>query len=219
MDQKERYSRQSTLVPAEKLNNYEVSVIGIGAVGRNVSLQLAAMGVQKLHLIDFDKVEESNIASQGYLEGDLGQFKVEATSRQCKAINGSIELRVDLDRFRLKTKVGKIVFCCVDSIETRDSIFRAVSEDCDLFVDGRMQGEVFRVLTAYDKDSREHYVTSIFPEEETVQGSCTAKSTIYCASGLACFEIQAFTKWLRGIPPQKDVLVSLMSNEITVLKE
>lgn len=219
MDATERYSRQKDLVPMDRLNTLNVSVIGVGAVGRQVSLQLAAMGVQNLHLLDFDKVEESNVASQGYLEGDISKYKVEATGNQCKLINGSINLTVEPDRYRLKTKIGDIVFCCVDSIETRAHIFNAIADRTQLFVDGRMQAEVFRVLAAYDDDSRQYYGTTLFPEAEAQQGSCTAKTTIYCASGLACFETQILAKWLRGFPLQKDVLMNLLTNELTIMKE
>ncbi|HBN76613.1 MAG TPA: thiamine biosynthesis protein ThiF, partial [Planctomycetaceae bacterium] len=48
------------------------TVIGVGAIGRQVALQLAAIGMPQLQLIDFDAVEASNITTQGYLESDLG---------------------------------------------------------------------------------------------------------------------------------------------------
>jgi sulfur carrier protein ThiS adenylyltransferase len=40
-------------------------VIGVGAVGRQVALQLAATGVPKLQIIDHDTVEFTNVTSQG----------------------------------------------------------------------------------------------------------------------------------------------------------
>ena len=59
----ERYSRQHDIVPAERLAACKASVIGVGAIGRQVALQLVAMGISWLQLIDHDKVEWSNLAS------------------------------------------------------------------------------------------------------------------------------------------------------------
>ena len=68
-----RFIRQQELVPRDALAPLKITVIGIGAIGRQATLQLASIGAARLTLIDFDIVEESNIASQGYLEADLGQ--------------------------------------------------------------------------------------------------------------------------------------------------
>jgi len=46
-------------------------------------MQLTAIGIPWLQLIDFAVVEESNIASQGYFEDDLQRFKVHATADIC----------------------------------------------------------------------------------------------------------------------------------------
>jgi molybdopterin/thiamine biosynthesis adenylyltransferase len=57
-----------------------VTVIGIGAIGRQVALQLAAIGVRRLQLVDFDRVDDTNITTQGYFETDIGRPKVQATA-------------------------------------------------------------------------------------------------------------------------------------------
>jgi len=50
----ERYSRQRDIVPAERIADCKATVIGVGAIGRQVALQLAAMGIPWLQIIDFD---------------------------------------------------------------------------------------------------------------------------------------------------------------------
>src|SRR3989304_6894018 len=96
----QRYSRQRDIVPAERLSKCKATVIGVGAIGRQVALQLAAMGISWLQLVDFDTVEESNLASQGYLEDDLGRPKVQATADLCQQINHGLEVHEDNDSFR-----------------------------------------------------------------------------------------------------------------------
>ncbi|WP_417851779.1 ThiF family adenylyltransferase [Thalassoglobus sp.] len=77
---KDRFTRQQELVPMEKLKNLKVTVIGVGAIGRQVAIQLASIGARSIQLIDFDTVEPTNITTQGYFEANLGRSKVEATA-------------------------------------------------------------------------------------------------------------------------------------------
>jgi sulfur carrier protein ThiS adenylyltransferase len=219
LDSEKRYSRQKDIVPLGVLINTEISVIGVGAIGRNVSLQLAAMGIQNLHLLDFDKVEESNIASQGYLEGDIDKYKVDATGKLCKKINATINLRAEKDRFRLNTTLGQIVFLCVDSIDTRSHIWQAVRDNVKFFVDGRMSAEVYRVLTVTSPKEGEYYDKTLFPEADAQQGACTAKTTIFCANAVSSWMVSNFAKWMREMPIAKDMLVNMLSNEIIMNSE
>ena len=103
----DRFVRQSELVPREKLKLLTVTVIGVGAIGRQVALQLAALGVRRLQLIDFDQVEPTNITTQGYLAADLGRHKVEATACAVQAIDASLEVEQVIDRFRPGLMTGE----------------------------------------------------------------------------------------------------------------
>ena len=96
----ERYSRQQDIIPRERILDCKATVIGIGAIGRQVALQLTAIGVPYLQLIDFDLVELSNLASQGYLQDDLKQPKVDATAELCRKINYDLHMEVVFDRFK-----------------------------------------------------------------------------------------------------------------------
>jgi tRNA A37 threonylcarbamoyladenosine dehydratase len=77
----DRFTRQQDLVPAARLAELLVTVIGVGASGRQVALQLAAIGMRRLQLVDFDRVDHTNITTQGYLLEDVGQSKVQATAQ------------------------------------------------------------------------------------------------------------------------------------------
>jgi tRNA A37 threonylcarbamoyladenosine dehydratase len=67
-----RFARQSNLVPRERLAGLDVTVVGVGAIGRQVALQLAALGVTHLRLVDFDRVETTNVTTQGYFHENVG---------------------------------------------------------------------------------------------------------------------------------------------------
>lgn len=56
----------------------EVAVCGLGGLGSHVALALARSGVGRLILMDFDRVEASNLWRQHYKPGQLGRYKTEA---------------------------------------------------------------------------------------------------------------------------------------------
>lgn len=88
----DRFVRQQELVPSERFSQLLVTVIGVGAIGRQVALQLAAMGVRRLQLVDFDRVDDTNVTTQGYLLEDVGQPKVSATARRVAPLDPVIEV-------------------------------------------------------------------------------------------------------------------------------
>lgn len=208
--------RQRELVPPDRLSSTRATVVGVGAIGRQVVLQLAAIGVPRISLIDFDQVSVENLAAQGFLESDLGRSKVNAVADLCRQINSEIQVTTVNQKFRSMQFTGGVIFCCVDSIAIRSSMFECVKDRADLFIDGRMSAEYLRVLTVYNNISREYYPTTVFPSAEAYQGSCTAKTTIYCANIAAGMMVAQFTKWLRGCDIDKDIDLNLLTSEMGV---
>src|SRR4051812_18574393 len=118
--------RQREIVPPEKLAECKGLVIGVGAIGRQVAIQLAAVGVRTIDLVDPDVVEVVNLAPQAYYEADVGQPKVIATAAACRMLNTQAEVAAHQERFRRSSArtlaalndsgTRCVVFCCVDSI-------------------------------------------------------------------------------------------------------
>jgi molybdopterin-synthase adenylyltransferase len=212
----DRFTRQADLVPRDKLAPLTCTVIGVGAIGRQVALQLTAMGCRTLRLVDFDVVEPTNVTTQGYLAGDVGRHKVEATGQGCHEIEPMLDLTEIEDRFRPRHHDGEVVFCCVDSISARQAIWRSVGDRCRFWGDGRMRGEVVRVLAVADGQGREHYPTTLFSQAEAQQGACTAGGTLYVASIAAGLLLHQFARWLRGQPIDPDLIVNLLASELTL---
>ena len=211
-----RDARQRDIVPVERLAVCQATVVGVGAVGRQVALQLAAIGVLQLQLIDPDEVEVVNLACQGYLQENLGQSKVNATAELCSRIHPQIQMECETARFRRSMEIGSILFCCVDSIEVRRLIWESTCDRLAFFADGRMSAEVVRVLTAADTPSRKHYPSTLFSSGQAYQGACTAKSTIFAANIAAGLMLSQFSKWLRRLPVEADLTLNLLSAELSV---
>lgn len=61
-----------------KISTARVAVCGLGGLGSNIAIALARAGVGHLHLIDFDRVDLTNLNRQQYAVGQLGQYKTDA---------------------------------------------------------------------------------------------------------------------------------------------
>jgi hypothetical protein len=209
----DRFERQRELVPLDRLTEVRAAVIGVGAIGRQVALQLAAIGTRRIQLVDFDQVDLTNVTTQGYLANDVGRSKVSATTTAIQGLDPAIRVDTVADRYRPKLVLGEAVFCCVDSITARGAIWRSAGRECQFWCDGRMLGEIIRVLVAADARGRAHYPTTLFAQSDAEPGRCTARSTIYTASIAAGLMVHQFTRWLRGLPTDPDVSLNLLGGE------
>lgn len=72
------------------------------------------------------------------------------------------------------------------------------------------------VLVACDPHSREHYPTTLFVPNEAYTGSCTARSTIFCANIAAGFMVAQFARWLRRLPIDAELTINLLASELTL---
>lgn len=62
----------------EKLHNSTIAVCGLGGLGSNIAISLARAGIGRLILIDFDRVDISNLHRQQYKASQIGMYKTDA---------------------------------------------------------------------------------------------------------------------------------------------
>ena len=75
-----------------------IGFAGVGGIGSNVAWMLVRSGMLELFLVDFDRVELSNLNRQFYFVSQIGLPKVEALSHNLKAINPQIQIRTSMTR-------------------------------------------------------------------------------------------------------------------------
>jgi sulfur carrier protein ThiS adenylyltransferase len=213
-------------VPPEKLAACHAVVIGVGAVGRQVAVQLASIGIRRMTLVDHDVVVVENLAPQAYWPSDLTVQKVRATADLCRRIHPGCRIEAVGERFRRSmvksmaafndTQHHPVLFVCVDAIQTRAMIWEALRRVADFLVDGRMSAEVIRVVASDHPATDAYYSGTLFTAERAYAGSCTAKSTVYTATIAAGLMLAQFTKWLRGLPVERDLYLNVLSSEIAM---
>lgn len=77
----------------EKLSNAYVAVAGLGGLGSNIAVMLARSGVGHLFLVDFDKVDITNLNRQVYRIPHIGQYKTDAIKNILSEINPYLDIK------------------------------------------------------------------------------------------------------------------------------
>ena len=75
-----------------------VAVCGLGGLGSNIAIALARAGVGRLILIDFDRVDITNLHRQQYKAEQIGMYKTNALSGNLREIAPYIELETHRER-------------------------------------------------------------------------------------------------------------------------
>lgn len=79
----------------EKLSAARTAVAGLGGLGSHIAFFLARIGVGHLHLIDFDRVDLSNLNRQQYRLCHLGMYKTEALRQELLELNPYLQITAD----------------------------------------------------------------------------------------------------------------------------
>src|ERR1700746_3986337 len=147
----QRYSRhlimpEVTTEGQKPLKAARVLFIGAGGLGSPAALYLAAAGVGKLGIVDFDRVDLTNLQRQ-ILHGtkDIGRTKLESANDRLRDINSDIEL--ELHHCRFSSENAEQIVADYDVIVDGSDNFatRYLSNDVCVFAGKpNVYGSVFR---------------------------------------------------------------------------
>lgn len=117
-----------------KLEKTTVAVCGLGGLGSNIAISLARAGIGKLILIDFDKVDVTNLHRQQYRADQVGIPKAEALKANLHEIAPYIELeahecRITPDNIESLLAEADIVCEAFDVAENKAMLVNAVLEN------------------------------------------------------------------------------------------
>lgn len=91
-----------------KISRARVAIAGLGGLGSNIAVNLARLGVGCLHLVDYDRVEVSNLNRQQYGLRHVGRYKTDALREVLGEINPYI--RVVTDRVKVTRDNAVVLF-------------------------------------------------------------------------------------------------------------
>jgi sulfur-carrier protein adenylyltransferase/sulfurtransferase len=146
-----RYSRQLILPEVgmagqKRLKAAKVVVVGAGGLGSPVCLYLAAAGVGRIGIVDFDAVDLSNLQRQiMYGSSDLGMPKLESAAKRLRDLNPEIavdllNVRVAADNIMETLRPYDIVIDGTDNFSTR----YLINDACVLLKKPNVYGAIYR---------------------------------------------------------------------------
>ncbi len=125
-------SKNSPLI-SENIKQITIGIAGCGGLGSNAAIALVRAGIQNIVIVDYDKVEISNLNRQQFILEDVGNFKVDSLEKYLKSINPFITV------VKYKTKLSKnniykifensrIVIEAFDTVASKSMLIKAFSD-------------------------------------------------------------------------------------------
>lgn len=115
----------------DKISLSTVAICGLGGLGSNIAILLARAGVGKLILIDFDKVDITNLHRQQYKASQIGMYKTKAMICNLKEIAPYLEteihtVRMDENNYYEILESADIICEAFDNAEAKANIVNFV---------------------------------------------------------------------------------------------
>ena len=117
----------------EKFTGSTVAICGLGGLGSNIAVSLARAGVGRLILIDFDKVDISNLHRQQYKASQIGRYKTEALTENLREIAPYVEtaaytVRMEEENLTELLKDADVICEAFDDAEAKAMLVNGVLE-------------------------------------------------------------------------------------------
>ena len=132
----------------ERFSSATVAICGLGGLGSNIAVALARAGIGKLLLIDFDRVDITNLHRQQYKANQIGCYKADALAENLSEIAPYTEIqavtaKITEENFTDLLKDVDIVCEAFDKAESKAMLVNGVLEqlpDCYLVAASGMAG-------------------------------------------------------------------------------
>lgn len=208
------FKRQTTLKEIgeegqQKLQNASVLVIGCGGLGSAVAVYLATSGVGKIHLVDFDNVDISNLHRQVFFEiVDVGKPKAETLAKFIKKRAPFTEVAFSNKAVTKESIFGlistiDIVVDATDSLPTK----YLINDACVIKQKPLVYGSLYKfdgyvsTFNVKQKDgSFSANLRDAFPEMVTDIPNCEEAGTLNAIVGLiALAQVNEVSKLITGV--------------------
>ena len=114
-DRQLRYFSDITTGPTasecqEMLANSRIAVLGVGGLGGWSALNLACVGIGEMLLVDFDRVELSNLNRQVlFSEADIGRYKAVAAGERLRGFNSAMRVETRLQKLDSEAAIAETI--------------------------------------------------------------------------------------------------------------
>ena len=182
------FNRQSSLLDPEEFKGVSISIIGAGATGSHVALNLAQMGIGykgngTIKVFDFDVIESHNLQNQAFWPEHVGQQKVTALASMLdKRFGVEIEAH-DIEVVDHKEVQCNYAFLLTDTMSSRKDIVENAFKyafNTDLIIETRMGLEDGRVYAFNPNDATElqAWKDTLYSDDEAETSLCGTSASI-----------------------------------------
>ena len=173
-----------------KFSSATVAICGLGGLGSNIAISLARAGVGKLILIDFDKVDITNLHRQQYKATQIGLNKTDALFENLREIAPYVELETHTERITEENAAGMLqgadIICeAFDSAECKAMLVNLVLEtmpDKYIVVASGMAGMGSANTIQTRKVSKRFFICGDGESDVSEAGSLVSSRVMLCAA-------------------------------------
>ena len=178
-----RFLRNKDIINQKNLE--EVTIIGAGGVGSALILSAAIMGFRKIHVWDYDVLQEHNLSTTMYPQQYLGKSKTEAAKELVKYFGCEHTEIIEHGEYSILDGLTPCVMMAPDNMEVRKIVYMNWSRNPKrtVLVDGRMGALSMDIHTA--TPLRDTYLERWQSSKDIPDLPCTAKHTIFTANTIA----------------------------------
>jgi len=164
----------------EKIKGSKVLLIGLGGLGSPISIYLAAAGVGELTIVDFDKVDLSNLQRQIlHKTKDINRLKIDSAKEHLLELNPNINIhsinkKLSENELMNEAKKSNVIIDATDNFDTRFLLNKISVKSKIPLVSGaaiRFEGQV-TVFNPSQKISPCY--RCLYSEDASSEKSCTA---------------------------------------------
>ena len=216
------YSRQINILNPEEFTT-RINIIGVGATGSWMSLALAKMGLNKLHLYDFDTVGVHNLPNQMFGLRDIERNKAHSMRNIIKMLTGFVVKSKD-EKLEGDTPLQGIVFMLTDTMKSRKDIYyKAIKNNpnIELLIETRMdlRGGRIYVIDPTNREQIKRYEETLYGDDEAEVSACGVSQTVLpTALGITSHAIWKLLDYINGEMVYNETVLDF-SNEIVMTQK
>ena len=202
--------------PPARPQDGTVAVFGLNAIGRQVTLQLAALGVGRLVLVDPGRVSRRHYAAEGFAAEDVGRPKVQAAAQAAHQLNPLLDIETVVGGGPPSWDAVDAVFCCTAARWARQAGRHALASRIGFYAAADVHdGRIYLAVVCEKPDAVLEEADLLPPWGEVTRrrGAVCPPHVASIASGLVVAE---FDRFATGRGENRELHINLETMTFTV---
>ncbi|MCK8826773.1 HesA/MoeB/ThiF family protein [Natroniella acetigena] len=196
MDFLERQTEMFKINELEKLINSTILIAGAGGLGTHQALELQRIGIKKIYLMDYDRIELSNLNRQVlYGRADIGEFKAVKAKEVLDAFDLGTEIVAITDKIDQETELPLDVDLIMDALDNFEARFNLSQLACEYelpLIHGGISswyGQLTTIIPGETPTLQEIFEEQIAQTREKVQAFSPVVAMVACLQVLEAVKV------------------------------